>query len=197
MGAPQMTVRMAPVRRSRRVVRMAPTGVVSLLDADPDLARDLTDLQRELARRRIRAELGSLQRGLWRIDDDRALDRARFGLLVIDGVLTRRVQLGRRSSAELLGTGDVLCPRGREDDLGATLGMRVSMRVLLPVQVALIGDDTLAALARLPAVFGERSPFSSPWRASLISTRASSCCSGTLPIAGEGARAVRWCSGSR
>lgn len=150
-----MTLRTAPVRGSRRNVRLALGGAISLIEADPDLAHDLPDLRRAPARPRIRAELGLLQRGVWRIDEDRALDRARLGLLVIDGVLTRRVKVGRRRSAELLGTGDMLSPRVGRDDPGATLPLQASLRVLLPVRVALLGDDTLAGLARLPAVFVE------------------------------------------
>ncbi len=76
----------------------------------PEMVDDVDDRNRSLAVQRTVAPFVRVRPGAW--EPGRAGDRARpmLGLLVVDGLLARRVHLGRRACVELLGAGDVLRP---------------------------------------------------------------------------------------
>ena len=148
-------VRQRSVRAARRAVQTAPAGDVRVLAADPDLARFLDLAQAQVARRNIVAEARSLERGCWRAHDDPAVARATFGLLILEGVLARRAEVGRRSSLELLGSGDVLCPDFADGDPYANVSQRGSWRVFAPARMAVLDDDLVAGLAGLRRVLAE------------------------------------------
>jgi hypothetical protein len=93
------------------------------------------------------AEARSLERGRWRVHDDPAVAKATFGLLVLEGVLARRAEVGRRGSLELLGCGDVLCPDLADGDAYANVSQRGTWRVFVPARMAVLDDDLVAELA--------------------------------------------------
>jgi hypothetical protein len=128
---------------------------VRVLDADPDLARFLNSAQAQVAHRYVVAEARSLERGCWRAHDDPAVAKATFGLLVLEGVLARRAEVGRRGSLELLGFGDVLCPDLADGDAYANVPQRGSWRVLVPARVAVLDEYLVARLAGLHRVLAE------------------------------------------
>jgi CRP-like cAMP-binding protein len=80
---------------------------VALLDVEPDLGMDLCPDELRDARSRCLVSVVGLPRGKRVAALETTADG---GFLVIRGVLTRRLQVGDRSGAELLGRGDVIYP---------------------------------------------------------------------------------------
>jgi hypothetical protein len=77
-------------------------------DEDPDLFAGVSDPAAAAAA--SVAEIRWLDVGEWRPERERPEPTAHFGLLILDGMLLRRVALGVRDSIELLGPGDVARP---------------------------------------------------------------------------------------
>src|SRR3954451_9723141 len=80
---------------------------VRVADEDPDLFKDVADPS---ARAASVAEARWLEVGAWDAGLERLETRGHFGLLILEGMLLRRVVLGVRDSIELLGPGDVARP---------------------------------------------------------------------------------------
>src|SRR4051794_9679194 len=79
--------------------------LVSVLDLDAGLAELVPPEQRAQARRATGVSTMPLSTGPWRAPNPSNAERARggYGLLVIDGLLLRRVEVSGRHAAELLG----------------------------------------------------------------------------------------------
>ena len=107
-----------------------------VLDADPDFAELVPDAHRDAARQASLAAVLEVPVGRWdaRTEADRARDG--YGLLVIGGVLIRRVGYGGRFGAELLAAGDLLRPW--EFDVEDTIGFETVWRVLTPTRLAVL-----------------------------------------------------------
>ena len=128
------------------------TELVRLLDADPDLGESLDPERRALARRHLVAEVIAL-RHRERLEDafaDMATDEI-LGLLILDGLLVRRVQLMNESGVELLASGDFIRPWQAEADL-ASLPAGAEWKVGEPARVAVIDKEVQATLHRFPTV---------------------------------------------
>jgi hypothetical protein len=81
----------------------------------------------------------------------RTASRCHFGLLVIEGVLVRRVSLNGRTGAELLGGGDLIrpwAPRVPRD----TIATAISWQVLEPATMAVLDPAFARRVARFPQV---------------------------------------------
>ena len=90
--------------RSRR-------SFVRLLEFDPELAAGLDGEATRRATKYLLAGTTSIPAGPWEPDQDCPSQEARaLGLFVIDGLLTRRVEVPGGSSLELIGPGDVIRP---------------------------------------------------------------------------------------
>jgi CRP/FNR family cyclic AMP-dependent transcriptional regulator len=76
-----------------------------------------------------------------------------IGLLVLGGLLIRRVGVGGRFGAELLGEGDVLRPWEGEDE-PPTLQLSTGWRILETVRVAVLDDTFMGLLASYPELGG-------------------------------------------
>jgi hypothetical protein len=76
-----------------------------------------------------------------------------IGLLVLDGLLIRRVGVDGRFGAELLGEGDILRPWEGED-LYSALAHVTGWRVAEQARVAVLDGPAAARLARYPALTG-------------------------------------------
>ena len=92
--------------------------------------------------------------GIWRAKEDARYGRDGLGLLVVDGMLVRRVGLEGRFGAELLSVGDVLQP-SEHDGEEATLPFEAAWRVLVPLRLAVLDLDWLARMAPFPEVTAE------------------------------------------
>ncbi|HEV2753804.1 MAG TPA: helix-turn-helix domain-containing protein [Solirubrobacteraceae bacterium] len=107
------------------------------------------------ASRQAVAEVRSLAPGTWDPAEDPSVSRTPYGFLVVEGALVRRIAVGSRHSAELLGEGDFLRPQTPDSDEYAIVTQRASWQVLDEVHLALLSEDLIGALAVLPGVLPE------------------------------------------
>jgi CRP/FNR family cyclic AMP-dependent transcriptional regulator len=122
-------------------------GVVSLLDADPELGAAVVEAERAAAAAAASARTIELDAGRW--EPPRSADPAHLGLLVLSGLVTRTVTIAGRDSVELLAQGDLLRPWVR---LGpdATVTPSVAWEVLEPTELAVLDADFARRVARWP-----------------------------------------------
>lgn len=120
--------------------------MVRLLDEEPDLAENMSAEEREMAARVLVVQVATAKPGEW---DPPTPDASSLGLLVLDGLLVRRLQLGSIPFAELLGPGDVLRPweEGLAPDLLPALSR---WKVLRPARFALLDRRANALIGRWP-----------------------------------------------
>jgi len=127
--------------------------ILAVLEEDPDLAADLDAARLATATRDLRAAAFHVPAGWWEPDAHAAGLRGGVGLLLVSGVLARRVGIQRRSGAELLGPGDLLRPP--TGDGGADLVFQTSWRVIEPLHVAVLDQRFLMRLAPYPEIAGQ------------------------------------------
>jgi CRP/FNR family cyclic AMP-dependent transcriptional regulator len=121
-----------------------------VLQHDPDLGEAVPEAERDAASHASVAAVIELPTGVW--DARTSSDRARpgFGLLMLEGVLIRRVGSNGRYGAELLSDGDLLRPW--EFDGDDALGFETGWRVLVPASLAVLDHGWAARMARFPRV---------------------------------------------
>ena len=125
--------------------------LIALLEVDPELGYQLTHEQLERARRLAVARVESVDPGEWYPAGDSEDHTGHLGLLVIDGLATRTVRLGRTACSELLGKGDVLRPW--DEDCGFTVAdVEVAWRVLEPMRLAVLDHRFAAIAGRWPPI---------------------------------------------
>jgi CRP-like cAMP-binding protein len=125
--------------------------VVKLLDVDPELGEQLSPERLPVASRVVRAARVPFS-GDERSEEDWPEDLRRgLGLLVLDGLLTRRVELGGRYAAELLGPGDLLRP-WQADDQAASVNRSSGWRCLSECSVAVLDLDFAKRISAFPEV---------------------------------------------
>jgi CRP-like cAMP-binding protein len=123
---------------------------IRLLEAEPELALGLTPEQEAQARRHVVAALESLPPGPWEPEPSYGTDAGFLGLLVIDGMIARDVELGGRRCSELLGPGDVLRPTDYDDIDMASVPSEAAWTVLEPTRVAILDRRFAAVACRWP-----------------------------------------------
>ena len=97
-----------------------------------------------------------LEAGRWeplRADLPRRFD-GWLGILILDGLVVRQVNVAGLTCIELLGPGDVLRPWD-EDDAGATLDIDVVWRILEPTRLALLDAGFARRASRWPTLNAE------------------------------------------
>ena len=119
---------------------------VRLCEADPGL----------LGRAGSRHPLANFELDLLRLQTGRWTDVERFeglelGLLIIDGLLVRRVGLGEQRRSELLGVGDLVRPWEREEPFGS-LELQLDWDVLASARLVVLDADLVHAAAAAPDV---------------------------------------------
>jgi CRP/FNR family cyclic AMP-dependent transcriptional regulator len=111
--------------------------VARVLEEDPDLGEGLDPAPLAAAIETARANVLHVARGTWSRDDWPISLRTGFGLLVLDGMLLRRVDLAERFGLELLTSGDLLRPWQREDSV-ASVPRQHGWQVLEPCRLAIL-----------------------------------------------------------
>jgi CRP/FNR family transcriptional regulator, cyclic AMP receptor protein len=130
--------------------------IARVLECDPELGESLDRARFERAKVQVRAHLHQLQPGPWTAPDWAEGIRDGLGLLMIDGVIVRRVGLGGRYGAELLASGDVLRPwQGEDADATASMLRSSGWRVLEPARVAVLDLDFAQRIEGYPEIFGQ------------------------------------------
>ena len=125
------------------------SSVISIVDADPDLG-DLLDAQGlEQARREALARVQSLSPGEW--DAAAAQEPAEHhrGFLIIDGLLSRTVDVLGRRCVELVGHGDVMRP-WQWDDAGSHVQAEIGWTVLEQTRLAVLDHALVLKIVPWP-----------------------------------------------
>jgi CRP/FNR family transcriptional regulator, cyclic AMP receptor protein len=107
----------------------------NVLVEDRDLADAVAAERRDAAVRAAPAALVRVGTGRWAAQRDAEITRGGFGFLVLSGLLIRRVGIGERIWAELLGPSDLLRPL-EHDGEEVTLPFEAAWRVLEPLRLA-------------------------------------------------------------
>lgn len=123
-----------------------------MLRVDPDLGARIDDRRRLAAERACLARALEIPRGPWDAEaaggDD---DRAGFGLLVVSGLLCRRVVQNGRHGAELIGPGDLLQPLDRIGEW-ASIPTSSSWQAIERSEIAILNADFVRRAAPFPEV---------------------------------------------
>lgn len=127
-------------------------SVCYLLREDGNLAEAIPAVDRDLAEEECVAATVRIPKGHWKGERGDFMPDG-IGLLVLQGLLIRRVGISGSYGAELLGEGDLLRPWQGEDG-SPTLSHTTGWRVLEPTRVALLDRGVAHRLARYPALTG-------------------------------------------
>jgi CRP-like cAMP-binding protein len=129
--------------------------IVRVLEIDPDLAESLDPGSETLALARAAAvaRVDLLEPGEWNGADEYPASAGHLGLLIIDGLMARTVEVGNRSCAELLGPGDFLRP-WVTIALDSSVPLESHWTVVDPVRVAVLDRRFANTMARFPEVAG-------------------------------------------
>lgn len=129
-----------------------PAEACRVLDEDAELAEALPADQREQAARECLARTVMVPAGRWRTPGATLSDEG-IGLLVLRGLLIRRVGIDGRFGAELLGAGDILRPWQGEDQ-PPTLPVTTGWRVVEPARVAVLDEQFAQRAGHYPQLVG-------------------------------------------
>jgi hypothetical protein len=125
--------------------------LIPILDVDPELGYRLEPQDRERARRLAVARIESIPPGRWSATEEWDEPAGHLGLLVLDGLVTRTIELGHTTCSELLGQRDILRPWN--EDCGFTVAeLGAAWNVLEEVRVAVLDQRFAAVAARWPAI---------------------------------------------
>jgi DNA-binding transcriptional ArsR family regulator len=125
---------------------------IALLDVDPDLADGLDGQELEAARRRTVAAVIDLEPPGW--NPTRVREAAKdgwLGLFLIEGLLIRRVTVGKRHACELFGRGDLIRPWDTDGEYDP-LPISVDWLVLKPTRLAVLDTAFALRIARWPSI---------------------------------------------
>jgi CRP/FNR family transcriptional regulator, cyclic AMP receptor protein len=134
------------------LAQIDPRQTVSLLDADPDLAAGVPAEEMVLARGRSLANVIELEPPGW--DTREIKERAELGwlgLFVLDGLLLRRVEVGKRSACELFGPTDIIRPWDSDGEY-EPLPISVKWMVLKHTRLAVLDTAFVLRVARWPTI---------------------------------------------
>jgi hypothetical protein len=118
-------------------VAAARPQLISIVDADADLAELLDPAEAERARHEALTRVRSLSPGRWEVESALEADVHHRGFLVVDGLLSREVEVLGRRCVELIGPGDVMRP-WRWDDEGSHVRAEIGWTVLEPTRLAVL-----------------------------------------------------------
>jgi CRP/FNR family transcriptional regulator, cyclic AMP receptor protein len=136
-------------------VPAVPPAAVHVLAEDRGLGAQLPTEELTAATQHLVAAELRLPEGPWRVEHPLGDTPGDLGFLVVDGLLSRDVRVGRHACAELLGPGDVLRPWDGDEGGGAPVRHESAWRTLQAARLAVL-DARFAGLAgRFPPVVAE------------------------------------------
>jgi CRP/FNR family transcriptional regulator, cyclic AMP receptor protein len=124
-------------------------AVCSVLHEDPDLAEAVPEDRRDQAIIDLSAKEIRLPAGPWSGERVAAIQGG-IGLLMLKGLMIRRVGLEGRYGAELLGECDILRPWQGQDGGSATLATTTGWSVLAPSRIAVLDAQFARQMVRYP-----------------------------------------------
>jgi CRP/FNR family cyclic AMP-dependent transcriptional regulator len=122
---------------------------VSIVEADPDLADLLEPRELDRARHEARATVLRLWPGDWDAEASMEPERHHRGFLIVDGLLTRDVQVIGRQCVEMLGHGDVIRP-WTWDGEGSHVHAEIGWTVLEAADLAVLDQQLVTHIAPWP-----------------------------------------------
>lgn len=128
------------------------TPLCHVLREDPALAEDIPLRERTRAADECIAPAVYLPRGRWN-GEHASITQDGIGLLVLHGLLVRRVGVRGNFGAELLGDGDLLRP-WQTEDAEPTLPRTTGWRILKPTRVAVLDRRAAQRIAHYPQLTG-------------------------------------------
>jgi hypothetical protein len=132
--------------------RRDPRDVVVVLDQDPDLGIGISAEHWAAARRRALASVMEIEPPGWDTAPIREqAEEGWLGLLVCEGILLRRVCVGRRPGCELFGPGDVIRPWDADGEYDP-LPISVDWLVLKPIRLAVLDTAFVLRVAPWPSI---------------------------------------------
>ena len=126
-------------------------GIISIVDADPDLGDQLDEAQRERARRDALTRVNRLSPGDWDAGAALEADSHHRGFLIIEGLLSRDVDVLGRRCCELLGHGDVMRPWSWDSE-GSHVQAEVGWKVLEPTRLAVLDHGLVQRMVPWPEI---------------------------------------------
>lgn len=123
---------------------------LSVLQIDPDLADGIAEPRLSAAVHACQARAVEIPPGQWEADEP-AEEGSGFGLLIVSGILCRRVVQGEFSGAELVGPGDLLRPW---EGIGgwASIPTEASWKVIEPGRLAILDEGFVRRARPYPEV---------------------------------------------
>ena len=130
----------------------AGSDLVRVFEHEPDLLAGVEPRVAACLTRAAVAPRVLVPAGVWEPPDDETTRRS-FGLLVLDGVMTRTIDVSGRDCPELVGTGDLLRPWDGPDG-DALVPERTTWHALEPTTLAVLDERFAALVCRCPPVVG-------------------------------------------
>jgi CRP/FNR family cyclic AMP-dependent transcriptional regulator len=128
---------------------IATADSISIIDADPELEDLLPPIDRERARRETRTRIRHLSVGDWDVAAAEELDSHHRGFLIVDGLISREVEVLGRRCVELLGAGDVIRPWSWDEE-GSHVQAEVGWVVLEPAGLAVLNHHLVVRMTPWP-----------------------------------------------
>jgi CRP/FNR family cyclic AMP-dependent transcriptional regulator len=129
--------------------------IVHVLREDRDLRERVPEAERERAEAASAARVLRLPTGRWPAGRHAHLARGGAGLMIVQGVLIRRVGVRRHYGAELLSIGDIVRPWQHDGEDTGILPFELAWRVISATRMAILDARWLARMAPWPSVSGE------------------------------------------
>jgi hypothetical protein len=126
-------------------------GITRILADDPELTDGLAGERLKAAIRDCVAEVYECPAGPWSPPDGIGEESIGIGLLILDGLIARRVGVAGRFGAELLGDGDLMNPF-HGADVATSLPQTGKWRVLRPSRMAILDSEFAVRATRYPEV---------------------------------------------
>jgi hypothetical protein len=128
---------------------------IVVLDHDRELRDLVPERQRPAARAASVARVLRLPTGAWQAQHEADLARHGVGLLVLNGLLLRRVGMRARYGAELLSAGDIIRPWQHDGEETGILPYDTAWRVFAPTRLAVLDLRWATRMAPWPAILGD------------------------------------------
>jgi hypothetical protein len=127
---------------------MAP-ATISIVDADPELGRLLGDQDLEDARHEALTRVQKLAPGEWDVTGALEPEVHHRGFLLVDGLMSREVEVLGRRAIELIGPEDVMRPWSWDEE-GSHVRAEVGWRVLEPTRLAVLDHALVSRIQPWP-----------------------------------------------
>jgi hypothetical protein len=125
---------------------------VRVLKADPDLSEGIPASELAAANERAVAAIIQIEPPQWDPSPFQKPEMTTWlGLLVLDGLMLRCVTVGRRSSCELFGTGDVIRPWDADGEYHP-LAITVTWQVVEESYLAILNDSFAQRVRHWPSI---------------------------------------------